>query len=187
MHPCCVHVSTGEAAHPAVTTWHPVFTEGSKCLTVLIFFSSIGVVAELQVMRTLSMKPEQSSCRPPKRIRLYKAQVPEWHVGISVLVCWMAIAMFHIAAEVKLCFVCVCAPVRAHACTCMCGCMFVQILGHQTNYYLHKLQIYITFACFKYFKNISSFGISSSKAFPLPPALAVRLTLCIYSCTMTTP
>ena len=97
MHPCCVHVST----------WHPVFTEGSKCLTVLILLSSIGVVAELQVMQTLSMKPEQSSCRPPKRICLYKAQVPEWHVGISVLVCWMAIAMFHMAAEVKLCFVCV--------------------------------------------------------------------------------
>ena len=51
------------------------------------------------------MTSGQSSCGI---LALHKAQVPEWCTGIPVLVHWVAIAMFHMAAIGFVCVVCVC-------------------------------------------------------------------------------
>ena len=62
------------------------------------------------------MRLGQSSCgllACPNRICLHMAQVPEWCTGIPVLVCWVAMAMFHMAAIGFALFLLVC--VRAHA------------------------------------------------------------------------
>ena len=54
--------------------------------------------------RDLNSPP--AGCYPcPRRIFLHKAQVPEWCTGIPVLVHWVAIAMFRMAAGA----LCVCA------------------------------------------------------------------------------
>ena len=53
---------------------------------------------ELWVPRPLSVRPGQSSCGLLALPQEHKAQAPEWCIGILVLVCWVAIAVFRTAA-----------------------------------------------------------------------------------------
>ena len=58
-HDTLIIMVSWEATHPAVTlmgTW------GSKSPTVLVSLSGVGVIMELLVLQSLSMRPGQSSC-----------------------------------------------------------------------------------------------------------------------------
>ena len=75
---------------------------------VLVLFSSVGVVVELQVLRSLSMIPGQYTCGLLALPQKDLPQVSEWCLGISVLVHWVVFPFSH--ASHRLCLaLCVCA------------------------------------------------------------------------------
>ena len=55
-------MSTGEAAHPAVTSMGMYIPRESKFPTVLVSLSNISVIVEHQVPQPLSVRPGQSFC-----------------------------------------------------------------------------------------------------------------------------